>query len=63
MYQYKQSSWHLCLTVLSFSWSFQDYVSLTIELIYHIQPNYRTVRLGFSILLEKLVVKYASASD
>ena len=27
---------------------------------YHIQPNYHTVRLGFSKLLRKLVVKYVS---
>ena len=25
---------------------------------YRIQPNYRTVRIGFSKMLEKLVVKY-----
>ena len=29
--------------------------------VYHIQPNYHTVRLGFSKLLVNLVVKYVSA--
>ena len=31
-----------------------------ISLCYHIRPNYRTVRLSFSKLFGKLVVKYVS---
>ena len=34
--------------------------TLTFALYYHIQPNYRTMRSGFSKLLGKLVVKYVS---
>ena len=36
-------------------------VLLVESLNYHIQPNYRTVCLGFSELLGKLVEKYVSA--
>ena len=32
--------------------------SLVTHFKYHIQPNYHTVRLGFSKMLGKLVVKY-----
>ena len=34
------------------------YVVETDNLTYRIQPNYRTVRIGFSKMLGKLVVKY-----
>ena len=53
------------MTVKTFFFQFlyfaagSHYFELSNRMRYHIQPNYRTVHLGFSKALGKLVVKYS----